>query len=125
VQYTPAIGDLLIREKALGIFDHVGVLVAPQTVLQNTPSHGEHLASVTEFAAGQPVKVQPTGANAAAVQSRARHVLARAQAYNPFSRNCEHTASEVIRGVARSPQLLFYVSLAVLAVVLFLILKRR
>ena len=123
--YTPTIGDLLIREKALGIFNHVGVLVAPNTVLQNTPEKGEHLAPVPEFAAGQPIKVLATGANPSGVIARTRRVLSNAKPYHPFSRNCEHTATEVVRGFARSPQLLFVVGLAVVIVLLVVLLPRR
>jgi hypothetical protein len=123
--YTPAIGDLLIRDKALGIFDHIGVVVAPNTVLQNTPERGEHLAPVEEFAAGQPIKVRLTGADSSRVAARARKILANAKAYNPFSRNCEHTASEVLHGVAKSPQLLFYVGLGLVVFSLVVFWPRR
>lgn len=123
--YTPATGDLLIRDKALGIFDHFGVVVAPNTVLQNTPERGEHLASVHEFAAGQLIKVTPTGADPSGVMVRARKVLADAKAYNPFSRNCEHTTSDVLYGVAKSPQLLFCVVLGLVIVFVVVFWPRR
>ena len=125
MNYIPTIGDLLIRPKAIGILDHVGVLVAANAVLQNTPEKGEHLAPVHEFAAGQPIRVQPTGADPTHVMARARNVLANAKPYNPFSRNCEHTASEVVLGFAKSPQLLFIVSLTVIVVVLVVFWPRR
>jgi hypothetical protein len=123
--YTPTIGDVLVREKALGIFNHVGVLVAPNTVLQNTPEKGEHLAAVPEFAAGQPIKVLPTGANPSGVIARARRVLSNAKPYHPISRNCEHTATEVVRGFARSPQLLFFVGLAIVIMLAVMFWPRR
>lgn len=125
MNYTPAIGDLLIRPKALGIFDHVGVLVGPNTVLQNTPAKGEHLAPVPEFAAGQPIKVLPTGANPSGVIARARRVLSNAKPYDPISRNCEHTASEVIRGYAKSPQVLFFLAFAAIVLLLVAFWPRR
>lgn len=120
---TPTIGDLLVRPKAFGIFSHFGVLVGPNTVLQNTPDKGEHLATVREFAAGKPVTVLPTGINWSQVAVRVRRVLANPKAYNPFSRNCEHTATEVVRGSSTSPQLLLFAALAV--VLLLIILPRR
>lgn len=125
MNYTPAIGDVLVREKALGIFDHVSVVVAPGTVIQNTPERGEHLATVREFAAGQPIKVRRTGADPSHVLSRTRRVLANAKAYNPFSRNCEHTASEVTYGLARSRQLVLFVGLALVVILLAFLWPRR
>ena len=74
MNHAPAIGDLLIRDKALGIFDHIGVVVASNLVLQNTPERGEHIALVQEFAAGQPIKVQRTGADPSCVIARARKI---------------------------------------------------
>jgi hypothetical protein len=125
MNYSPAIGDLLVRQKALGVFDHVGVLVGPNTVLQNTPDRGEHLATLQDFAAGEPIKVLPTGAHPAHVMARARQVLANAKAYNPFSRNCEHTVSEVVRGFAKSPQAIAYITLAVIILLLVVFWPRR
>jgi hypothetical protein len=123
--YTPTIGDLLVRPKGFGIVKHVGVLVGPNTVLQNTPEKGEHLTTVTEFAAGAPVTVLPTGAQPSDVMVRARQILARAKAYNPLARNCEHTAIEAVRGVAKSPQLILYGLLIITGVLLLIFLRRR
>ena len=125
MQYTPAIGDFLIREKALGFIDHVGVWVGPNTVIQNTPPKGEHLASVPEFAAGEPVKVVATGADPIRVMARVRQILANAKPYHPISRNCEHTANEVVRGFARSPQLALFVGFGIIALLLILVWPRR
>ena len=123
--YTPSIGDLLVRPKAFGIVKHVGVLVAHNTVLQNTPEKGEHLTTMAEFAAGAPVTVLPTGAHPSHVMARARQILARAKAYNPLARNCEHTATEAVRGVAKSPQLLFFAAFAVIIALLVIFWPRR
>jgi hypothetical protein len=122
---TPTIGDLLVRPKAGGLINHIGVLVAHNTVLQNTPDKGEHLATVGEFAAGAPVKVVSTGAHPSVVVARAREILARAKAYNPFARNCEHTASEAVGGIAKSPQLVFFAILAVIIALLVIFWPRR
>jgi hypothetical protein len=123
--YTPAIGDFLVRPKAGGLVKHVGVLIAPNNVLQNTPEKGEHLATVNEFAAGAPVTVLPTGAQPAHVMARARQILARAKAYHPLARNCEHTATETVGGVAKSPQLLFFAAFAVIITLLVIFWPRR
>jgi hypothetical protein len=125
MQYTPAIGDLLVREKALGFFNHVGVMVAPNAILQNTPEKGEHLAALPEFAAGEQVKVVTTGADRSLVSVRAQHVLANPKAYNPLSRNCEHTVYEVVSGVAKSPQLLLWVGVAIIVGIVAVVLLRR
>jgi hypothetical protein len=125
MNYIPTIGDLLVRPKAGGLINHVGVLVAHNTVLQNTPDKGEHVATVAEFAAGTPVKVVSTGVPPSLVVARAREILARAKSYHPFARNCEHTATEAVVGVAKSPQLLFYVALAVIVTLLVIFWPRR
>src|ERR1041385_5727809 len=102
------VGDLLIRTKAVGMFfvEHEGVAVGSNTVLTNTPEKGEHLTTPEEFAAGNPVRVVPTGANPAGVIARAREILANPKKYNPFARNCQHTSSYVVRGTARSRQVM-------------------
>jgi hypothetical protein len=57
--------------------------------------------------------------------ARARQILARAKAYNPLARNCEHTATEAVRGVAKSPQLLFFAAFAVIIALLVIFWPRR
>jgi hypothetical protein len=117
-------GDLLLRPKALGFVNHVGVAVAPNLVLQNTPEKGEHLATLQEFSAGKPVNVLRTGAYPAMVAARAQSALANPQRYHVFLYNCEHTASKIIQGIARSPQLAFFAVMTVV-VLLVLIFSRR
>jgi hypothetical protein len=115
--YTPSIGDLLICKK--GIFDHVGVLIANDTVLQNTPEKGEHATTIEEFADGQTIKIQRMYADGSSVLSRARKILAHPKSYNAFFRNCEHTAWEVIKGIAKSPQFIFFATLAAIALIIY------
>jgi hypothetical protein len=109
--YTPTIGigDLLTRPKALGLFTHVGVVVGPNAVLHNAPGKGEHLATFQEFSAGKPTKVHHTGANPFVVIARAQNSLGNPKKYDPILRNCEHTATEIVRGNANSPQLALFV----------------
>ena len=52
-------------------------------------------------------------------------LLTRAKAYNPIARNCEHTATEALRGVAKSPQLLFFAAFAVIIALLVICWSRR
>lgn len=119
------IGDLLTRPKTLGFVDHYGVVVSPNTVLQNTPEKGEHLASVDEFAAGQRISVIRTSANPLEVQARCRKSLANRKAYNLVNRNCEHTAFEVAYGIAKSPQFIAAIIIGVIIFLAILVLQRR
>lgn len=123
--YTPSIGDVIVKEKVFGIFNHVGVVIAPNLVLQNTPRHGEHISYMDDFAEGQPVKIQSTGANPLHVMARAGRILAKAKAYNLFSRNCEHTVSDVTHGRPKSPQLLFFLTIALILGLIILLSARR
>lgn len=95
-------GDVIARRK--GVVLHIGVVLAPNEVLHNTPERGEHVSSLDEFAAGRRVRL----VRAACTQSRARASTARPRAgrsYNLFTHNCEHTASRVVQGRSESPQL--------------------
>ena len=119
------VGDLLVCQKALGFFNHVGVGVGPNKVLHNAPGKGEHISTVKEFSNGQPVEVRHTGADSIAVLGRTRKTLANPQKYNVVFRNCQHTASEIISGVARSPFEVACIVIGVIVVaVVFLSPKR-
>jgi hypothetical protein len=114
-------GDLLLRPKCLGIVRHEGVVVGSNAVLHNTPDKGEHVSTVDDFADGKPVKVHPTFAAPALIYSRAQQVLGRPRQYDPFARNCQHTATELISGRANSAwvqavALLLFVVLATWAI---------
>jgi hypothetical protein len=100
----PAIGDFLFNDKAYGMVKHVGVLVGPDVVLQNTPRKGEHICSLKEFSGEGPVAVYPSGADHMQVLERTRRILVAPKKYNAVLRNCEHTAYEVTLGSAKSPQ---------------------
>ena len=96
------IGSLLLRPKCLGIVQHEGVLVGCNVVLHNTPEKGEHISSVEGFAAGHPIQVLATGVHPSVIVARARRILLRPKAYDLLARNCQHTSSEIVRGVAKS-----------------------
>ncbi len=117
------VGDVLTRPKAL-IVTHVGVAVAPNLVLQNTPEKGEHLTTVQEFSAGKPVILHRTGANPATVVARAQAVISNPQKYDLIQNNCEHTVTKVIQGIAQSSQLAVFVMVALVGGVLLLASKK-
>ncbi len=110
-----AIGDILITKK-LGFIDHKGVYLGSNSVLTNTPERGEHVTTLADFAGGQPVKVQRTGANFSSVLENARRILSRPKPYNPALRNCEHTSSETTAGKAESPSVIVGLIVAALGV---------
>ena len=124
---TINIGDLLTRPKFFGFvkLEHKGVVVAPNTVLHNTPEKGEHLATLHEFSSGEPVKVHRTGANPSSVIARSQKVLANPKKYDAVSRNCEHTAYEIICGIAKSPLVIMGVIIIATATLVFIVSRRR
>ena len=126
MNYIPTIrvGDMLLRPEALGFLQHVGVAIAPDRVLQNTRDRGEHVTTLQGFSAGKPVTVRRSDAHPAIVRARAEAVLANPQPYDPVLNNCEHTASKIIHGIARSPQLAFIVIMAVVALLIVMFSRR-
>lgn len=124
MNYTPSLGDLLIRPKFFNLVPHEGVFVGRNTVFHNTPVRGEHLSTLEDFAAGQEITAHPTGANQNQVLSRLRQALASPKRYNPFSRNCQHSASAVIKGAALSP-LAIIVGIVIVGLILWACLAKR
>ena len=129
---TLAIGDYLTRPKKdmfRGIITHVGAVVGYNMVLQNTPNKGEHVTTFEKFADGEPVTVHKTNANPTVVQANAQRVIANRKPYHPIVRNCEQTATEVVEGKPRSPQLgkVILIIIAIVAVIcgLVALLKRK
>jgi hypothetical protein len=129
MNYIPAIGigDLLSRPKFLGVVavEHFGVAVAPNTVLHNTPEKGEHLSTVEEFSAGQPITVRHTGVDPSTVMARSRQILANPKKYHAVARNCQHTVSEILKGIATSPVVVTLFIVAMVGVLLFFLLRQR
>lgn len=95
-------GELLRRRK--GLVMHTGVSLGDGRVLHNTPGRGEHVSSFEEFAHGKTVRVSPSSREA---RKRVQDLDVNAfeRPYNPFTNNCEHTASRATDGRASSPQL--------------------
>ncbi|MGH7869227.1 MAG: hypothetical protein ACREP9_16730 [Candidatus Dormibacteraceae bacterium] len=109
-------GDLLLRPKCLGIVQHEGVVIGPNAVLHNTPDKGEHVTTVEDFADGKPVRVYPTSAAPATIRARAQQLLYRPRPYDPLTRNCQHTASELIQGCSSSTWIQAIALLLVIAI---------
>jgi|SRR5579871_4648558 len=117
------IGDVLLRPKYFGLVQHRGIFLGGNAVLTNTPDKGEHLATIEEFSGREHVTVYRTGANPREVIARSREILKRPRKYDPISRNCEHTASEVTSGRAKSPTVAFWGIMAIVG--LAYVLTRR
>jgi hypothetical protein len=118
------IGDVLSRPKALSFVEHFGVVIGTDRVLHNTPEKGEHVSSVAQFAAGENLTVHRREVHVMSLLARTQHVLTKPRRYNLLTRNCEHTLSEVLWGVAKSPTFII-VALLAAAVVLCLALRGR
>lgn len=122
---TISVGDWVMRPKFFGLLEHIGVFLGNNMVYHNTPERGEHVSTLREFSAGQPVKVQRTGAEPSSVIARAKKALANPKEYDAARRNCQHTASEIVYGVAKSPFVVTCVILlAVILLVMFLTRRR-
>ena len=104
MNHSLSIGNILTRPK-LGFIDHMGVVVADNSILHNTPERGEHISTLDEFAAGEHVKIQRTKVNPFSVIANSRRIIPNAKKYDLFGRNCEHTAYEALHGVPQSPKL--------------------
>src|SRR4051812_4358671 len=99
---TLQVGDLLLREKTLGVM-HVGVWAGAGLVFHNAPNRGEHISPLEEFSGGKPVLLQKTNADPVAAATRIHARLAAPQRYDLVRRNCEHSAYEIVTGIASSP----------------------
>lgn len=121
-QTTIRTGDVLTRKKAHDLITHVGVALAPDLVLHNTPEKGEHVGTLQEFADGKPVTLHRLGADPSIVLARAQAVLASPQKYHPIKNNCEHTASKVISGISESSQAAFWAMIALIVAVVVLVM---
>ncbi|MDF9828544.1 cell wall-associated NlpC family hydrolase [Ereboglobus sp. PH5-10] len=119
----PRIGDILLRPKGLGIINHVGVSDGNGHVVHNLPSKGEHITTVEAFAEGKPVTVKSTGANPHSVLAKMRQILAHPKEYCLISRNCEHTASDIIQGKPRSEQLQAAIAMGIIGFFMYLAVR--
>lgn len=115
-------GDIVARAKNLGLMEHVGVFLGAGLVAENSPERGEHLSTLAEFAEGKPIRVHSGNGNTLEVLRRAKKVLDNPEPYDVLRNNCEHTASKIVQGYAKSPQLM--AALVILFVFMLFILAR-
>lgn len=101
-------GDSIGRLKAGGLVVHIGVVFAPDLVFHNTPENGEHLSSLADFSAGQPVRLIGRAADAREsliTRARIAQMLRRPESWSLTVNNCEHSATRALGHPAHSPQL--------------------
>lgn len=103
MQYSQLVpGDLLLRWKE-GVW-HLGIYMGDGTVLHNSPGVGERVTSYSEYASSQVVRaLRPDSTKRNEIMKRAWQIVRNPLEYKHLTRNCEHTAYEVIDGKARSP----------------------
>jgi len=116
---SPAVGDFLTRPK-LGFIEHVGIYLGSNTVVTNTPEKGEHRTTIEQFGAGQRIKVQPMKADPVSVAANAHRILSNPKKYNILTRNCEHTAHDILNGIAKSPMVAILAALALIGFLYFI-----
>ena len=100
------IGDQLFRRK--GMVMHVGIYIGNQLILHNTPSTAIDLDTPVDFdtfANGKTVYARPSKMLPYQVVAKAQALLATPAKYRLFSRNCEHTANAIVKGLPQSAQL--------------------
>lgn len=95
-------GDIVSRRK--GPLRHKGIVMGDGRILHNTPLRGEHVVDEIEFSAGRRVRVEQRNERFG-YSTRAHAEPFRAQRYNLFTNNCEHTVHRATTGRAHSPQL--------------------
>ncbi|WP_143269348.1 C40 family peptidase [Mangrovitalea sediminis] len=102
-------------------YRHVGVYVGLGQVFHNHPERGEEITTVGGFANGRAVSVTESGVlEPMAFMARVHAAISNPASYNLLTRNCEHTASWLRTGKAKTPQVWIWGSAAVLtAVALF------
>ena len=112
----------LISRPKLGVLRHVGVLLPNGHVAHCTPTRGEHVSSIEEFAAGQDVRLEQTipPEQHALTMQRIAAAMAAPAIYNLINNNCEIFATRVTGERPASPQLYGVLFLAAAAALLYL-----
>jgi uncharacterized protein YycO len=104
-------GDMLTSER-LG-YQHTATYIGNGNVVTNTPTRGEHICSLQEFADGREVRAVPVSqALRDAVYWNQRAILSDPRPYNLFNNNCEHTVHKLYGLPPRSPQVIALMSFA-------------
>lgn len=97
-------GTIIARSKA-GVAEHVGVVTAPNLVLHNTPTRGEHESTLVEFAAGRPIAIKGRVRDMISFMHRVGGKRQNLRSYDLLSNNCEHTVSALADEQPNSPQI--------------------
>ena len=119
-------GDILLRWK--DPVWHMGIYMGDGQVLHNSPGLGEQVTPYNVYAAGQQVKAsQPDSTKRAEIMQRAWEIMKNPQDYKHLTRNCEHTAYEVVEGKAKSPTVekLAWIALITVTVGLVLVFRKE
>jgi hypothetical protein len=111
------IGDKIGRPKAEGLVQHVGIYLGVHGVFHHLPGKNAHISTLHEFAAGQEVTLAERKADLdlAQLNERAIESLRKAKPYHLTDFNCEDAANYVLHGRIGSPQALFWIVAAVIA----------
>jgi hypothetical protein len=119
MNYQNSVGTwrLLSKPKLGGMLNHMGILRPDGLVVHNSPSRGEYVSTVAEFAAGQ--VISDCGEIPTAYISTLKKNLAvlamNQKPYNALNNNCEHLITKLLGGRSRSPQLERYATVALAA----------
>lgn len=98
----------LVSRRKLVVLRHVGLLLPSGLVAHCTPTRGEHVSTIEEFAAGQDVRIDrevPPEQHAPTLQRVARAIAA-PRTYNLVTNNCEVFAKRLAGDRPESPQFL-------------------
>ncbi|MCU7918116.1 MAG: lecithin retinol acyltransferase family protein [Candidatus Thiodiazotropha sp. (ex Dulcina madagascariensis)] len=95
---------------------HKGAYLGNGWVLHNHPERGEEVVTMDQFAGGREITVSKHGVeNVADFLFRVRETLSNSGSYDFFRSNCEHTVNKLRTGVAKSPQILVWGCIGLIA----------
>src|SRR5690554_3012370 len=91
------------------LYTHVGTYYGSGMVLHHHWKNGTEIISLEEFRNGKTIRILSQGVeDVHAFLSRVQEVLTSRRTYDFLFYNCEHVASYVREGIAKSPQVTFY-----------------
>jgi hypothetical protein len=97
-------------------YTHVGRYIGNGMVFHNHWKNGSEVISLQQFSNGKKVFILDRGVkNIYLFNNRVQELISKNKAYNIINNNCEHAASYVSDGNAKSPQLALYSLLVALA----------
>ncbi len=112
---TFSIGDHLIVQRTLlshGIFTHHGVYIGKKKVIHKTLTGGVKIVSIKEFQDySKKIMIRKNDSNLTQEEIKENIKNNIATTYNLFTRNCEHYATLLTTGEARSTQVEFYTNI--------------